>query len=67
MHSKKNGRPVDKMTTFVENTESALSSGAEEMAYKILKNKRDWFMKTLQRGRLVAEAEVATGGTQMAK
>ena len=46
MHSEKNGRPVDTMTTFVENTKSALSSGAEEMAYKILKNKRDWFMKT---------------------
>ena len=45
IHSKKNGRPVDTMTTFVENTESALSSGAE-MACKILKNKRDWFMKT---------------------
>ena len=46
MHSKKNGRPVDTMTTFVENTESALSSGADEMAFKILKNKRDWCMKT---------------------
>ena len=39
MHSKKNGQPVDTTTTFVDNTESALSSGAEEMAYKILKNK----------------------------
>ena len=46
IHSKKNGRPMDTMTTFVKNTESSLSSGAEEMAYKILKNKRDWFMKT---------------------
>ena len=46
MHSKKNGRPVDTMTTFVENTESALSSGAQETTYKILKNKRDWFIKT---------------------
>ena len=46
MHIKKNGRPVDTTITFVENTENALSSGAEEMAYKILKIKRDWFMKT---------------------
>ena len=37
---------MDTITTFVENTESALSSGAEEVAYEILKNKQDWFMKT---------------------
>ena len=41
MHSKKNVRPVDTMTTFVENRKRALISGAEEMAYKIRKNKRD--------------------------
>ena len=42
--SKHKNRPSNKMT-FVENTEHALSSAAAEMAHKVLKNRRDRFLK----------------------
>ena len=43
--SKHKNRPSNKMMTCVENAEHALSSAAAEMAPKILKNRRDRFLK----------------------
>ena len=49
MANKQEGRIANKSIRFVENSEDALCSAAADMAHSILKNKRDWFLKTQQR------------------